>query len=330
MPTFGQFMHTQFVLKIPQPTASFASKTVIVTGANGGFGKEVVKHIVRLGANKAICACRNISNGERVKREIEAASQCDGKTIEIWQLDLESPSSIKSFVDCAITLPRLDVLINVAGIMCVNHSVVYDTERSITMKTISTFLFAVQMIPKLKETAQQYGTTPHMTFVKSALYDSVQYPKNPGNDVFAFCKDKKQFRPQNMYNLSKLFQIYATIRLSALVEPVVINSVDPCFSNTGLGIANANIDGLKLLLIKIGFGAFQAIFARSAEEGSRLIVQATAAGNESHGGYMRAGALEEYAPITLDEDKATAVWEQLCQRLEKLQPGVLKSLDQRP
>jgi hypothetical protein len=48
---------------------------------------------------------------------------------------------------------------------------VYNTERSLAVNVIGTFLLAVQLIPKLRETARAYKTTPHMTFVTSALYD---------------------------------------------------------------------------------------------------------------------------------------------------------------
>ena len=35
-------------------TVNFSGKTVIVTGSNVGFGKEAVKHLVRLDAEKVI------------------------------------------------------------------------------------------------------------------------------------------------------------------------------------------------------------------------------------------------------------------------------------
>lgn len=68
MPSLGDFIHTQFLLKIPKPTASFAGKTVIVTGANGGLGKEIVKHIIRLGADKIIFGCRSLAGAQTPRR----------------------------------------------------------------------------------------------------------------------------------------------------------------------------------------------------------------------------------------------------------------------
>ncbi|EAQ90259.1 hypothetical protein CHGG_02194 [Chaetomium globosum CBS 148.51] len=197
MPSFGDFVRTQFLLKIPKPTASFAPKTVIVTGANGGLGKETAKHIVRLGASMVILGCRNLSKGNAAKREIETASGLSSSTIQVWELDIESPKSIKQFVDRANALPRLDVLINNAGIQSQKFSVVYGTERTLAVNVIGTFLLALQLLPKLRETAHNYQTTPHMTFVGSAMYDVAKWPDQHGRDIFAWYEDKTHFSAIN-------------------------------------------------------------------------------------------------------------------------------------
>lgn len=191
MPSFGNFVHTQFVLKIPQPSASFASKTVVITGANSGLGKEAAKHIVRLGASKLIIACRNTAKGSKAKLEIESSLGCSPGIIEVWQVDVESPSSVKAFVDRANKLPRLDVLISNAGMQTTKFETSYGTERTVAVNVIGTFLLAVQMVPKLKETAKTYRVTPHLTFVGSALYDAAKYPEKHGDNIFAWLSDKK-------------------------------------------------------------------------------------------------------------------------------------------
>lgn len=207
MPNFKDFVHTQFLLNIPEPSGSFAGKTVIVTGANGGLGKHIVRHILRLGAKRVICGCRSLSRGAEAKKEIETAyNSTSGKskpvssdTIEVWELDLESPGSIHKFVERAVDLPRLDVVIHLAGVRCFNFDIVYDTERTLAVNNIGTFLLALPLIPKLKETARNYNTSPMMTIVGSALYDIAKYPnlEKPGQDIFSYFKDKSNFNPWN-------------------------------------------------------------------------------------------------------------------------------------
>lgn len=139
MPSFGNFLHTQLILKIPKPTTSFASKVVIITGASSRLGKETAKQIVRLGASKVILGCRNLSKGQKVKLDIELSLSCNPNIIEVWKVDIKSPTSIKQFVDRVNKLPRLDTLINNAGIQTMKFQVVYGTERTVAVNVIGTF-----------------------------------------------------------------------------------------------------------------------------------------------------------------------------------------------
>ncbi|KAL2867360.1 NAD(P)-binding protein [Aspergillus lucknowensis] len=332
MPSFGDFLYTQLILRIPKPTASFASKTVIITGASSGLGKEAAKHIARLGASKIILGCRSISKGEKAKLEIESTVRCSPNVLEVWQVDIESPPSMTEFVARVNQLPRLDVVINNAGIQTINYQVAYGTERTLAVNVIGTFLLALQLIPKLKETAKVYKATPRMTFVSSALYDVAKYPDDHGDDIFTWFNDKSHAEMMNQYNLSKLLLTHAIIKLSSLVHPVsddkssnqiVINSLDPCFCKTDL--ASELSGGLKVF-----FKVFESLFARSADEGSRLVVQTASAGRESHGGYFRAAELRGYIPSITSVDGARRreyIWEVLSRKLEKLQPGIMANVD---
>lgn len=197
MPSLGDFLHTQFVLDIPKPSASFAFKTVIITGANRGLGKEIAKQVIRLGADKVILGCRSSARGTEAKSEIETLLKCSPEIIQVWEVDLESPSSIKDFVLRANALPRLDVFISNAGIGSVGFKVVYDTERTLAVNDIGTFLLALQLIPKLKNTAQDNDTVPHLTVVTSALYDVAKYPEEHGGDIFTWFKDESRVNKMN-------------------------------------------------------------------------------------------------------------------------------------
>lgn len=81
--------------------------------------------------------------------------------------------------------------------------------------------------------------------------------------------------------------------------------------------------------LRVFFKIFELLFARSAEEGSRLIVMAAAGRTESHGRYFRSAELKPYAPVVSSEDgvkRREYVWDQLCRKLEGLQPGIKRNL----
>lgn len=106
-------------------------------------------------------------------------------------------------------------------------------------------------------------------------------------------------------------------------NPIIINCLDPCACK-GTGLGNEAPGALKA----VG-RIFQFLFARTAEEGSRLVVIAASAGRETHGGYMRAGKLKDYPPMITSEDaveRGKYVWELLGRKLEEIHPGILTNV----
>src|SRR5258706_9456898 len=152
----ARFIYNQKIFTVPVPTQSFEGKTVIVTGANTGLGFETAKWFVKLRAAKVILACRSIPKAEAAKESIVASTNCSSETVEIWELDLVSYDSVKAFASRAQKLERLDVVIENAGIATRIHRVAEGHESSITVNVVSTFLLALLLIPKQRETAQKY------------------------------------------------------------------------------------------------------------------------------------------------------------------------------
>ncbi len=71
------------------------------------------------------------------------------------------------------------------------------------------------------------------------------------------------------------------------------------------------------------------IFARSTEVGSRTLVWGAYGGEETHGQYMddgRVGKVSKF--VTSEEGMRTQkkVWAQLADKLERIQPGILRNI----
>lgn len=89
-------------------------KTVLITGANTGIGKETAKEIARRGA-RVILACRDQHKAEAAKQEIVTETGNDAIIVKI--LDLGSLESVRRFAeDYNATESRLDILVNNAGV----------------------------------------------------------------------------------------------------------------------------------------------------------------------------------------------------------------------
>ncbi len=158
-------MWTQFA-HLPYPEGDFKDQTIIVTGANCGLGLEAARHFVRLGASTVILACRSIQKGELAKSDLEKTTHRKN-VVEVWQVDLTSFASVKEFCARANALTRLDIVIENAGIATGNFEQVEGYESTITVNVISTFLMALMILPKLRETATKFNVTPRLTIVSS-------------------------------------------------------------------------------------------------------------------------------------------------------------------
>jgi NAD(P)-dependent dehydrogenase (short-subunit alcohol dehydrogenase family) len=92
-------------------------RTVLITGANSGLGLRSAEAMARHGAT-VLLACRNPDKGKDALVAVQA--NATGPAPRLVSLDLSELSSVR---DCAAevneSLPRLDVLMNNAGVMAI-------------------------------------------------------------------------------------------------------------------------------------------------------------------------------------------------------------------
>lgn len=162
-----KFLHSQWFVRIPYPDYSFEGQTVIVTGSNTGLGLEAARHLVRLGASKVILAVRTVSKGEAAAANILTSTKATKSTIEVWQLDISSSESIKSFVQRVQGLERLDAVIQNAGMNTMEWNKIEGTESVIQTNVIGPTLFTLGVLPKLRESAKKFGTRARFSIVGS-------------------------------------------------------------------------------------------------------------------------------------------------------------------
>jgi len=88
-------------------------KTVLITGANGGLGKECARQLALLdGTEKIYLGCRNEEKAKAAQRELEEAT---GKSIfEIVLMDVSNPASVRSAV-ASLNQPVEALVMNAGG-----------------------------------------------------------------------------------------------------------------------------------------------------------------------------------------------------------------------
>jgi NAD(P)-dependent dehydrogenase (short-subunit alcohol dehydrogenase family) len=95
-----------------------SGRVAVVTGATSGLGYHTARELVHAGA-EVVLAVRDAERGERVRAEIGAAA--------LVALDLAEQSSVRAAAaDLLARWPRIDLLVNNAGVMALPRRVTAD------------------------------------------------------------------------------------------------------------------------------------------------------------------------------------------------------------
>jgi retinol dehydrogenase-12 len=192
-------------------------KTVVLTGANTGIGKETTLELAKRGAH-VVMACRDLGRGEAAREELMAATGGRGE-LEVRELDLASLDSVRAFAEKAnANLARIDVLINNAGIFPQKASKTADGfESQFGVNYLGPFLLTNLLLDKLKASAP--SRIVHLT--------SMLHTK--GTLDFDSFRGEKPYKASPAYNQSKLANIVFSNELARRLEGtgVTSNSVHP-------------------------------------------------------------------------------------------------------
>lgn len=128
-----------------------AGRVVVVTGATGGLGSEVARELARCRA-RVIMAVRNPAKGERVRASIVA--QVPDGDLEVRYLELSSLAIIRDFAEGVLRdHPRLDLLVNNAGIMATPPRLTIDgLEWQVGVNHLGHFALTAWLLPALLRT----------------------------------------------------------------------------------------------------------------------------------------------------------------------------------
>ena len=163
----------------------------------------------------------------------------------MWELDLESFASVKAFAARVSTdLARLDVVVENAAIAAVKFEQAERHERTITINVINTFLLALLLLPKLRETASmKNNNNAKPSIVSSGAHGWTSLPEASEENIFGML-DKGDMT--ECYEVSKLLETFAMRELAPRIEysGMIVNVLDPGFCHSSL---LRNIDSLAVL-----------------------------------------------------------------------------------
>jgi NAD(P)-dependent dehydrogenase (short-subunit alcohol dehydrogenase family) len=128
-----------------------AGKTLLITGANTGIGKETARALANRGA-RLYLACRSPDGGRRAVEEISA--QTGNRDLELLSLDLGDLASVRRCAeDFLATGEPLHVLINNAGVAGARGMTESGFERMFGTNHVGPFLLTNLLLDRLRSSA---------------------------------------------------------------------------------------------------------------------------------------------------------------------------------
>ncbi|XP_078505331.1 retinol dehydrogenase 13 isoform X1 [Lissotriton helveticus] len=205
--------------------AEIKGKTVIITGANTGIGKETALELAKRGG-KIILACRDMNKCE------EAAKEIRGKTLShnvfAKHLDLASMKSVSEFAQkINEEEPHVDILINNAAIMrCPYWKTDDGFEMQFGVNHLGHFLLTNLLLEKLKNSGHsRIINVSSLAHIAGEIdFDDLNWEKKKYDTKAAYCQ-------------SKLANVLFTKELARRLEGtrVTANSLHPGVAATELG-----------------------------------------------------------------------------------------------
>jgi len=203
------------------------AKTAIITGADGGMGKEITKAVAKAGYT-TIMASFPSQNAEQVFLKIK--KETNGNII-LLPLDLASPDSIFNFVEnIKNDYPQIDLLINNAGVLYPKNKTLDSKWDYTTMVNyFGHYLLTNKLLPFLCEGARIVNVC------------SLTYRYGKIEPKFFHCGRNSWVQQVRNYSNSKLALLYFTMDLAEQLQEkkITANCSDPGIVGTKIIAMNS-------------------------------------------------------------------------------------------
>ncbi|MDC0718293.1 SDR family oxidoreductase [Nannocystis bainbridge] len=270
-------------------------KHVLITGGNTGIGKATAVELARMGAAVTITS-RDPAKGEAAVADIKRLS--GSGAVELLRLDLASLADVRRFAaEYLATHPRLDVLINNAGLVQSDRSETVDGfETTFGVNHLGHFLLTHLLLDRLKASAPS-----RIVVLASGAHRAAR-----GLD-FDDLQSRRKYRGLPVYCRSKLANLLFTLELAERLRGtgVTVNAVHPGVVASGFG-ADGDTRGLYRFL----FGLAQR-FMITPEQGARTSIYAATAPElaQTSGQYFEKSKQSRPTRYALDRAAALRLWE---------------------
>ena len=215
------------------------SKLAVITGADGGMGKEITRAVAEAGYH-VIMLCYTLFKGEERKNQM--ILETGNKEIEVRQVDLSSMASVINVADGLLGRGKhIDLLMNNAGTMSTHLMQTEDgLERTVAVNYVAPFLLTMRLLPLM-------GKGSRIVNMVSCTYSLGHIT----SDFFSHGKSGSFWRIP-IYSNTKLALTLFTINLAARIRErgIVVNAADPGVVSTNIITMHMWFDPLTDILFR--------------------------------------------------------------------------------
>jgi NAD(P)-dependent dehydrogenase (short-subunit alcohol dehydrogenase family) len=272
-------------------------KTVLITGANTGIGKETAVGLAEMGA-RVVLACRNRAKADAAREEITRRANSDD--VHVVDLDLADLDSVRA---CATEVlgrfDRLDVLVNNAGLQLGQRTTTKQGfEATFGINHLGHFLLTNLLLDRIRASA------PARIVNVSSVGHHFARGGIPWDDLQL---ERKRYRANEAYCVSKLANILFTRELAHRLpaDHVTANAVHPGGVRSEFGSSE---DMGRWYGAFMKFGGLFLISSKSGARTSIYLASSPDVHGTTGGYYVRRkpGRMSKYAR---DDDSARRLWD---------------------
>lgn len=267
----------------------------VVTGASAGIGAATVRGVAARGYDVALVA--------RDRQRLEAvAAQCRdaGVGAATYQADFARLEDVRALATALLAdCPRLDVLVNNAGMVVQQRSTTEDgSELLLAVNHLAPYLLTRLLLPRLAASA------PARVVIVAS--DAHRFADLDLDDL----DSERDWKPLRAYGRSKLANLLFAAELSRRVagRGVAVNTLHPGFVSTSLARDNRVAD-LALRAVRP--------FIRSPDKGARtsILLATEPIGAVNANGYFVNGRVKRLRGQAIDAEAARRLWDESARRV---------------
>ena len=172
------------------PTPRLDGKRALVTGGTNGIGLEIARGLLARGAD-VVLPCRDLEKGGRVRESLRGNGGADAR-IDLLQMDLADLDSVRQAArDVARLAPRIDLLIENAGVMERTRSLTpQGYERTFGINVLGHFVLRQRLLDAgVLRDARVVVLTGDIYALQSDCTPDYAW-RGPAGGMMAYCRSK--------------------------------------------------------------------------------------------------------------------------------------------